>query len=245
MTLWPRYANVDPSKQIRRQVRAYVESTDFKSTFKLSTKVRVLKAVEPRCLLIIMETIYTSTIFTSNRLRLQLAFLTLFSSASAARPGSVVESACYVKSNEALKWSDITFYLLPDDEDPTHPSLVVSIRINLVKGHRQDDSVYQDILFTLELGKDERLTCLLLPLLSMAFLDNIFLDFRSIEEFLCPANLPHTRVTLQLRDEVKDLVVCRQVDRTGTSDSRAFPYTSYLTYLKKLSIVAGFQGMRP
>lgn len=244
IALWPRYANVHPSKEIRYQVNAYVGSREFITAFDLPTEIRPLKAVEPRCLEIIMDTIYSLTnLFTSNRMRLQLAFLVLFSSASAARPGSVVESACYVKSNEALKWDDITFYLLPDDEDPAHPSLIINIRINLVKGFRKDKSIYQDLLFTTELGKDERLTCLLVPLLSMAFQDGIFLNFDSIEQLLCPAHPPHTRVELQLRDDAKDLIVCRQLDKTGISSDRAFPYTSFLRYLKKISIAAGFQSM--
>lgn len=244
MGLWPRYANVHPPKEIRAQVVAYVESDEFISTFNLSTAVRALKSVEPNCLQIIMNTIYSSTnVFSSNRMRLQMAFLVLFSSASAARPGSVVESGCYAKSNEALKWSDVTFYLMPDDEDPNHPSLVIDIRINLVKGHRKNESIYQDLLFTLELGKDERLTCLLIPLLSMALQDGIFQNFHSIGEILCPAHPPQTRITLQLRDDAKDLIICRQVDKKETSRTRAFPYTSFLRYLKKISLAAGFQRM--
>ncbi|KAJ3897371.1 hypothetical protein F5879DRAFT_47712 [Lentinula edodes] len=140
LALWPRYANVHPTPEMRYQVRSYLLSKELQAFVKLSMKIRTLKHIEPQCLQIIMETLHSATnIFRSNRTRLQMAFLILFSAASAARPGSVVELACYRGSNEALTWGDVDFYLIPDDEDPAHPFLVVDIQLNLVKGYRDVD----------------------------------------------------------------------------------------------------------
>ncbi|KAJ4482925.1 hypothetical protein C8J55DRAFT_605325 [Lentinula edodes] len=244
--LWPRYANVQITPEMRYQLSSYISSKELRGAVMLSTKVRTLKHVEPRCLQIIMETLHSATnIFRSHRTRLQMAFLILFSAASAARPGSVVESACYRGSNEALTWGDIEFYLIPDDEDPAHPSLVVDIQINLVKGFRNVDHRYQKLLFTLELRKEHRMTCIVLPLLGLAFHDSVFAHFHSIESLLCPEKPPTTRVKIFLRNEVLTLPVLRKEEKGGggkISKTEAFPYDGLLHCLKSLSIAAGFLG---
>ncbi|KAH7874256.1 uncharacterized protein C8R40DRAFT_1195537 [Lentinula edodes] len=244
LALWPRYANVHPTLEMRYQVRSYLLSEELQASVKLSTKIRTLKHIEPQCLQIIMETLHSSTnIFRSNRTRLQMAFLILFSAASAARPGSVVESACYRGSNEALTWGDIDFYLIPDDEDPAHPSLVVDIQLNLVKGYRNVDHRYQKLLFTLELRKEHRMTCIVLPLLGLAFHDSVFAHFHSIESLLCPEKPPTTRVKIFLRNEVLTLPVLRKEEKGGggkVSRTDAFHYDGLNRCLKLLSIAAGF-----
>ncbi|KAJ3924871.1 MAG: hypothetical protein NXY57DRAFT_968851 [Lentinula lateritia] len=134
LALWPCYANVHPTPEMCYQVCSYLLSKELQASVQLLTKVRTLKHIEPQYLQIIMETLYLATnIFRSNQTHLQMAFLILFSAASAARPSSIVESACYCSSNKALTWGDIDFYLIPDDEDSAHPSLVVDIQLNLVK----------------------------------------------------------------------------------------------------------------
>ncbi|KAJ3891118.1 hypothetical protein GG344DRAFT_77241 [Lentinula edodes] len=242
--LWPRYANIQITPEMRYQLCSYMLSKELRGAVTLSTKIRTLKHVEPHCLQIIMETLHSSTnIFRSNRTRLQMAFLILFSAASAARPGSVVESACYRGSNEALTWGDIDFYLIPDDEDPAHPSLVVDIQLNLVKGYRNVDHRYQKLLFTLELRKEHRMTCIVLPLLGLAFHDSVFAHFHSIESLLCPEKPPTTRVKIFLRNEVLTLPVLRKEEKGGggkISKTEAFPYDGLLHCLKSLSIAAGF-----
>ncbi|GAW04430.1 domain-containing protein [Lentinula edodes] len=244
LALWPRYANVHPTPEMRYQVRSYLLSEELQAAVKLSTKIRTLKHIEPQCLQIIMETLHSSTnIFRSNRTRLQMAFLILFSAASAARPGSVVESACYRGSNEALTWGDIDFYLIPDDEDPAHPSLVVDIQLNLVKGYRNVDHRYQKLLFTLELRKEHCMTCIALPLLGLAFHDSVFTHFHSIESLLCPEKPPTTRVKILLRNEVLTLPVLRKEEKGGggkVSRTDAFHYDGLNRCLKLLSIAAGF-----
>ncbi|KAJ3867454.1 hypothetical protein EV359DRAFT_61495 [Lentinula novae-zelandiae] len=159
------------------QARSYLLSEELQASVKLLTKVRTLKHIEPQCLQIIMETLHSATnIFRSNQTHLQMAFLILFSAASAACPGSIIESACYCSSNEALTWGDIDFYLIPDDEDPAYPYLVVNIQLNLVKGYRDMDHKYQKLLFTLELCKEHHMT--------------FFAHFHSIESLLCPEKPP-------------------------------------------------------
>lgn len=241
ISLWPRYANVHLSEIYQYQLNAFLHSEEFHNAFELPTEVHPVKAVEPMCLPVIMDTVYSSTnIFKTNRMRIQMAFLTLLSFRSPAKPDSIVVSTCYVSSNETLKWKDVTFYLFPDDQDPSHPFLVVEIRINLVKGYQK---IPQDLVCTLGLEKDQRLTCILLPLLALAFEDNIFQDFHSIEDILCPAYCPNTRVKLQLRDESKNLLICRQDNQEEISSPRAMPYPLFLLYLKKLSIASGFQSL--
>ncbi|KAJ3812007.1 hypothetical protein F5876DRAFT_64353 [Lentinula aff. lateritia] len=244
LALWPRYANVHPTPEMRYQLHSYLLSEELRGSVKLSTKDRTLKHIEPQCLQIIMETLHSATnIFRSNRIRLQMAFLILFSAASAACPGSIVESACYRGSNKALTWGDVDFYLIPDDEDPAHPSLVVDIQLNLVKGYRDVDHRYQKLLFTLELHKEHRTTCIVLPLLGLAFHDSVFAHFHSIESLRCPEKPPYTRVKILLRNEVLTLPLLRKEEKGGggkVSKTEAFPYDGLLHFLKSLSIAAGF-----
>ncbi|KAJ3931508.1 MAG: hypothetical protein NXY57DRAFT_1079391 [Lentinula lateritia] len=170
----------------------------------------------------------------------KIAFLILFSTASAARPGSIVESGCYCGSNGALTWGDIDFYLIPDDEDPAHPSLVVNIQLNLVKGYRNVDHRYQKLLFTLEIRKEHRMICIVLPLLGLAFQDSVFAHFYSVDSLLCPERPPTTCVKLLLRNEVMNLLVFRKEENKGIFDTEAMTHGSWLSYLNKLSIAAGF-----
>ncbi|KAJ4495816.1 hypothetical protein C8J55DRAFT_553575 [Lentinula edodes] len=191
-----------------------------------------------------METLHSATnIFCSHQTRLQMAFLILCSAASAACPGSVVESACYCGSNKALTWGDIDFYLIPDDGDPAHPSLVVDIQLNLVKGFRKMDHRYQKLLFTLELRKEHHITCIVLPLPGLAFHDSVFAHSHSIESLLCPEKLPTTQVNILLQNKVLTLPLLQKEEKGGggkISKTEAFPYDGLLHYLKSLSIAAGF-----
>ncbi|KAH7867628.1 uncharacterized protein C8R40DRAFT_1178915 [Lentinula edodes] len=125
-----------------------------------------------------------------------------------------------------LTWGDVDFYLIPDDEDPAHPSLVVNIQLNLVKGYHDVDHRYQKLLFTLELHKEHCMTCIVLPLLGLAFHDSVFAHFHSIESLLCPEKPP------TMREE--------KGGGGKISKTEAFPYDGLLHYLKSLSIAAGF-----
>ncbi|KAJ3879862.1 hypothetical protein F5051DRAFT_438375 [Lentinula edodes] len=211
-------------RAIRYQLNTYIQSDKLKTSMNLSTKIRDLKHVEPQCLQILMETLHSaSNIFRSHQNQLQIAFLILFSAASAARPGSIIESSCYRGSNEALTWGDLDFYLIPDDEDPAHPLLVIDIQLNLVKGYCDVDHRYQKVFFTLEIRKEHHMICIVLPLLGLAFQDSVFAHFHSVDSLLCPER-PHTT----------------HEEQGGISDTEAMTHGSWLSYLNRLSIAAGF-----
>ncbi|KAJ3874511.1 hypothetical protein F5051DRAFT_443272 [Lentinula edodes] len=150
----------------------------------------------------------------------------------------VVESACYCGSNKALTWGDIDFYLIPDDGDPAHPSLVVDIQLNLVKGFCKMDHRYQKLLFTLELRKEHRITCIVLPLPGLAFHDSVFAHSYSIESLLCPEKPPTTQVNILLQNEVLTLPLLQKEEKGGDgkiSKTEAFSYDGLLHYLNILS----------
>ncbi|KAJ3884628.1 hypothetical protein GG344DRAFT_71183 [Lentinula edodes] len=221
-----------PTLAICYQLNTYIQSDKLKTSMNLSTKIRDLKHVEPQCLQILMETLHSaSNIFRSHQNQLQIAFLILFSAASAARPGSIIESSCYRGSNEALTWGDLDFYLIPDDEDPAHPLLVVDIQLNLVKGYCDVDHRYQKVFFTLEICKEHHMICIVLPLLGLAFQDSVFAHFHSVDSLICPERPHTTHVKLLLQNEE---------EQGGISDTEAMTHGSWLSYLNKLSIAAGF-----
>lgn len=248
MALWARYANVVIPKEYRQQIWAYVLSEELLSNVPLSTARRQTHTVEPQCLRLIQEAVYTATrIFRTNRMRTQLAFLIPFSTSAAARPGAIVEASAYAGSNEALTWGDFVFYLVPNPANQSRPWLLVKVRVNLVKGYRDNDRIFQELLFKPEMNIEDRITCVVLPLLAMALEDDIFLHVGSIEEIMCPEHPPTSIITLQLRPEIKKTVVLRREVRTesgyGISPNLALKYDAYNRLLRELSIVAGFQGM--
>ena len=247
MALWPRYANVVIPKEYRIQVWAFLLSQEILDVVPLSTARRATHAVEPQCLRLIQEAVYTAKkVFRTNRMQTQMAFLVPFSTSSAARLGAIVESSCYVGSNEALTWGDFTFYLVPNIMNKSRPWLLVKIRVNLVKGYRDVERIYQELLFKPEMKAEDRITCVVLPLLAMALEDDIFAHVGSIEEIMCPESPPTSRIDFSLCPEVKKMVVLRKEVQTESgyeiSPTLAPKFDAYNRMLKQLSVVAGFQG---
>jgi hypothetical protein len=78
----------------------------------------------------------TDTWFPTARCRQQLSTLRKMMTSTSARPGTLVESSGYMRSNDALKWKDIELYMVKHPEDPACEILLMRVIHRLNKGKR-------------------------------------------------------------------------------------------------------------
>ena len=74
--------------------------------------------------------------FPTVRCRHQLSMLRKMMISTSARPGTLVESSGYMRSNDALKWKDIELYMVKHPEDPVCQVLLMRVTHRLNKGKR-------------------------------------------------------------------------------------------------------------
>ncbi|KAJ3974724.1 hypothetical protein EV361DRAFT_893110 [Lentinula raphanica] len=228
LACWPRYTGTPIPEEYKLQLMTFVQSSELLNVVPPCLGIRATEPIESDCLHLLVEAIYSpSNLFRTNRMRAQMAFAVLFSVASAARPGADLDD----NFNEELKWGDITFHLVPNQHDPTHPRLVVQI--------------YSDSLFITNFGKNDRLVCPVLPLLALAFEDHIFEYQSCIEEFMCPVHPPQRVIKIKPREQLKNQVVLRREVMTDegykVSADEALNVSTYRMLLKEISLAAGFK----
>jgi hypothetical protein len=80
--------------------------------------------------------VFCDDYYLEKRQRLQHATIDIFCSSTTARAGTIVESSCYFKRNEAIKYKDIKLYALRDSEFPDNVKLGILIQLRLLKKKR-------------------------------------------------------------------------------------------------------------
>ena len=78
----------------------------------------------------------TDVHFPTVRCRHQLNTLRKMMTSTSARPGTLVESSGYMRSNDALKWKDIELYMVKHPDDLTCQVLLMRVTHRLNKGKR-------------------------------------------------------------------------------------------------------------
>ncbi|KAB8230031.1 uncharacterized protein BDW43DRAFT_314468 [Aspergillus alliaceus] len=73
-------------------------------------------------------------LFATVRCRQQLSTPRKMMTSTSARPGTLIESSGYMRSNDALKWKDIELYMVKHLEDPHCQMLLIRVRHRLNKG---------------------------------------------------------------------------------------------------------------
>ena len=74
--------------------------------------------------------------FPTFRCQGQLSTLRKMMTSTSARPGTLVESSGYMRSNDALKWKDIELYMVKNPDNPTCQVLLMRVTHRLNKGKR-------------------------------------------------------------------------------------------------------------
>ena len=222
------------------------------TTTTLATAARAKYYMSSDDAIIISRLIWENTdLFHTTRMRVQTHYKFLLQNLSLERSESMFQAARYkVSTNKKtdlavavappfLCWSDYKFQLVPNPQTPSLPYLVVQLRVRFHKYSRHNDSEVQD--FAVDVNESY---CALSSLLYMAFQDDIFKCVQSIEELLRPVNPPTTRITLQLREEARQLPILRAEYLEGEdwhiSPTEPLGNIEYATILKTLSEDAGF-----
>ncbi len=76
-------------------------------------------------------------IYPVERQRVQQSFITLLIALTSLRPGALIESGCYQRTNEALLYRDVVLRLVKDPEDLSRTELVMEVTVLLWKGERE------------------------------------------------------------------------------------------------------------
>ncbi|KAJ5882834.1 uncharacterized protein N7473_011096 [Penicillium subrubescens] len=183
--------------------------------------------------------------FPTFRCQGQLSTLRKMMTSTSARPGTLVESSGYMRSNDALKWKDIELYMVKNPDNPTCQVLLMRVTHRLNKGKR-NKGVPPVFIYTER--NDNLGLCVIQDILEYAFLDNAFAS----ERIKCPRDIwnltevPEHRLstTIHFKEAVKEIPIFRRAVKNGgglwiTDPRRALNFGTALEYEKSTSISAG------
>lgn len=136
--------------------------------------------------------------------------------------------------------------MVANEANPTRPFIAIIIKIRLLKGLRDDESVFKSFLIAPE-PDDNRVVCPVMSFLALAIQDDIFEEVHSIEEILFPAHPPTLQVIeLSIHPSKQNLPVAQQEKYSSDIgwfiSPNALKYSSFRESLKYVSLEAGFSS---
>ncbi|KAF8210993.1 hypothetical protein K438DRAFT_2011414 [Mycena galopus ATCC 62051] len=242
--LWRHYAYTVVPSGYRTHLMAYFDSLEFKTTSTLTTKMRDKQTADFFDLELIIKAILEDVrYFRTNRARVSMTYVVNLCAESSERPGAILESGCYRASNEALKWRDHQFWVVPNPALPKFPLVCLILTATLLKGYRADES-FTKPFFLLVQPASHRHVDLLMYAFALAFEDDIFEHIKTIDEVFCPEFPPTKAHRLIIKPSCLDLPVIRKEVYDGkrwiNSPNLAMPYHTAAGYLRKISLSLGF-----
>ncbi|PBK81951.1 hypothetical protein ARMGADRAFT_1090810 [Armillaria gallica] len=88
-------------------------------------------------------------------------------------------------TNEALTWGEHDFHVIPNEDDPHHPLIIIVVKISRQKGYGGKKSVYKEFV----LYPEPNTNCPMCPVtqaVALAMEDQIFADITSAEQIFSP-----------------------------------------------------------
>jgi hypothetical protein len=244
--LWRRHAVKIIPPEVRMQVVAYFDSLDLASVVPLTLAKKPKPIADPLDLDEITRAAYQdTTIFRTNRMRVQFIYVNELAALTSERPGAIMESSGYRHSNEALWWSDHEFLVIPNPREPLRPFIAVIVCIRLHKGHRNDPAFFKWIMLFMEPFAN-RTNCPVTHLLYLAFQDQVFTDITTIEEPLFPTVAPTAIHKLAIRPEHLSTPVLRaevfdhDLNAFIISPTQALRSPIHGEYLRRLTTLMGY-----
>ncbi|KAH7097494.1 hypothetical protein BKA62DRAFT_443665 [Auriculariales sp. MPI-PUGE-AT-0066] len=158
---WRRYGRQTVPKGVSKAVKEFIDSERFHTLGKPSTKMREKLVATLEDLALVVHNIYVNrAIRRTTAGKVQLAYLTNLLAYTGSRPGAIIESSSYRGTNQALTYGDHRLYAVPiDDNQPNLGRfLMLVIKFRLLKGYRNDDSSFLELVLYLE-DDDKRLIC--------------------------------------------------------------------------------------
>ncbi|KAL2006851.1 hypothetical protein VTN00DRAFT_9519 [Thermoascus crustaceus] len=185
--------------------------------------------------------------FATVRCRQQLSTLRKMMTSTSARPGTLIESSGYMRTNDALKWKDIELYMVKHPEDPNCQMLLMRVRHRLNKGKRNRGV---PPVFTYTERNDNLGLCVIQDILEYAFLDNAFASERikKPRDIWLYTHVPHHRLStpIHFKESMKEIPIFRRAakDSEGrwiTHPTLAYQYDRAQEYEIATSRSAGFK----
>ncbi len=163
-------------------------------------------------------------------------------------PGALIEGTKYNGTNEALTWGKHVFHIIPNEDDPHHPLIIIIVNICRQKGYRGKKSVYKEF----NLYSEPNTNCAMCPVaqaVALAIEDQIFADVTTAEQIFSPKIPPmdHHILTLKLESHSHCVAHAEVLVNGvwGVSSDHALTYTTYTGPLWHVSLADGFIGMWP
>ncbi|KAJ7041848.1 hypothetical protein C8F04DRAFT_1176933 [Mycena alexandri] len=244
--LWRRYANVPIPKPFRNQILAYISSAELKEVAPLSTAMRTKPIADAVDLVAMIKYVLEDkAIFRTNCAKAQFNLVNIIAALTGERPGAILESVRYRRTNEAITWGDLKIYVVPNPDDPHSPYIAVLLLIRLPKGNRGIEKYYKSFFFLLEpLGG--RAHCPVTLFLYIALLRQVLRDVSTIEEILSPAVAPTQTHVLAIKDEflATPIFLAENVTENGfsTSTDTALSATTHHDHLQRTTFEMGYRS---
>ncbi|KAB8259317.1 hypothetical protein BDV32DRAFT_159408 [Aspergillus pseudonomiae] len=189
----------------------------------------------------------TKVNFPTVRCRHQHSTLRKMMTSTSARPGTLLESSGYMRSNDALKWKDIELYMVKHPEDANCQVLLMRVKHRLNKGKRNKGV---PPVFTYTERNDNLGLCVIQDILEYAFCDGAFASDRIKEprDIWRYTHVPAHRLStpIHFKESLREIPIFRRAvkDSEGkwvTHPTRALSYDQAQEYEISTSKSAGYK----
>ncbi|RHZ55164.1 uncharacterized protein CDV56_105607 [Aspergillus thermomutatus] len=189
----------------------------------------------------------TKVQFATVRCRHQHSTLRKMMTSTSARPGTLIESSGYMRSNDALKWKDIELYTVKHPDDPNCQVLLMRVKHRLNKGKRNRGI---PPVYTYTERNDSLGLCVIQDILEYAFLDSAFASERikKPRDIWLYTHVPDHRLStpIHFKESMKEIPIFRRPvkDSEGrwiTHPTLAYQYDRAQEYEIATSRSAGFK----
>ncbi|KAK0460972.1 uncharacterized protein EV420DRAFT_1477844 [Desarmillaria tabescens] len=241
--IWRREALKPLPYDYTQQVYTYIDSEELEQIAPLCTDSMPKHSMSAADFEVLSRALFRDTGFRTLRMALQVAYLVNLQSLMTERPGAIVEGTKYHGTNEALKWGEHEFHIIPNSDDPHHPLVIVKVKIHRQKGYRGKKSVYKEFILYPEPNAN-RAMCPVAQVVALAIQDQIFAHVTTAEEIFCPKHAPTKHHILSIKPSALSQCVARAEVLVkgiwGTSSDRALSYSVYSAHLRRVSLADGF-----
>lgn len=202
-------AGYEYAKGEQKEMIAYIEKTLITPEYGASTKGRPKPLADLR---VARDVLYFLWACDENstkhpRVRVQLSFAILLLLYQGLRPGEFVQSSAHRKSNEGLKYRDVTLTAIPCKDGNMRWALRVKIRNQ--KNHCNKEA--DDVVHLLFDEPENPFLCPVTHYCALAFADDAFKAYK------CPSDLNSVRrhVDIRIKPEMADVPILRGLTAAG------------------------------
>ena len=203
--------------------------------------------------------VFDSSVFPTERHRVQFAFIMLFMAYTGSRPGALLEGNDDPEEFQGVLYRDFKLVLLRDPENPSLNKLVLHATLRHMKGREHQKKPYVSMIcsnyFVLTFistsymfyeRHDSLAFCPITLFLALAFADEAFEAKINTPAELFSKSVPEglEGLTVHWKPTIEDTPVFRRAERSKgyyrTSPTKMLTQASHNADIKRLGLVAGF-----